>query len=344
MLVFATATARFRNRGFIKLSSKGDYLHHPYNTRSRRSNTPPPLKDTPTAAEAGEPEKKVPLTLYNSIKQAIAARKFWEAKKNDYSRLQLNFAEKFVNRIADCYKRKNLLSPNWKYDPAIASTHEPKDAFPSMLLQNGKPIVREDGSYRDSYICIISSKPEVDFVPLKDYERTSWEEFKELAERNFSSIQGDGWGKNFPLSTEHPFVNVIGDFAVNGFNVSFETYVEKGNHKRLTDPTVKNCKYNKMDDLYTFKMIIVCDEDGFRGIYEAVVICTEDDCQKTLGRLALIGIENGRRRHASRFKTSHAGVGLWLPDIERTGMCRRSPMYGLTYGCYDYHDPNDIVG
>nr|XP_043634318.1 uncharacterized protein LOC122605431 [Erigeron canadensis]XP_043634319.1 uncharacterized protein LOC122605431 [Erigeron canadensis] len=210
-----------------------------------------------------------------------------------------------------------------------------------MPRPNGKPTRSKYGLCDDSYICILSTEPQVDDVPLKECESRSWREFKELDEGNFSDIPGTGLTLNFPLSTKHPFVEVIGNFAVNGFNEAFEKYVERGNHSRLSSPTFRKCTYSKSGDFYEFQMTIWCDEDGFRGIYEAVVACTIDECEKSLWSLVLTGVKQGKVRRASKSKRSE-DVGLWLPDIQFTGMCRRQTFYGIIYGGYDYRDPNFI--
>nr|XP_043635212.1 uncharacterized protein LOC122606324 [Erigeron canadensis] len=119
-------------------------------------------------------------------------------------------------------------------------------------------------------------------------------------------------------------------------------FVERGNCNRLCLTRVSDCTYYLLAGEYCFTMTVVAAEDGFTGIYEAIVYCCCLDGKRTLKSLSLMDVVQGKKRPASNLKSPK---GVCLPTLNefQTGMFERGTINGIIYGLYNYVDPSEIV-
>nr|GEY09312.1 hypothetical protein [Tanacetum cinerariifolium] len=165
-----------------------------------------------------------------------------------------------------------------------------------------------------------------------------------------------------PVGLDHPFVSVIGDFVIAAFNEAREIHVKKGIHNNLHDLEFMECNYLKNSKGYYFYMTIEAIEEGNLAIYEAEVLCNNDDGSRTLSKFVLtdrtpVGLTDNIVVYIlSEYRHRNAGLSLqrslqtshdktmkddWSdpsPDFY-SGMVPRTN--GTTCMGYDYYNPFD---
>ncbi|GJZ04910.1 hypothetical protein Tco_0538185 [Tanacetum coccineum] len=129
-------------------------------------------------------------------------------------------------------------------------------------------------------------------VPLQDEDWTSWLEFTNHAKRasalrEVSKMLIEQEKKS--IGIDHPFVRVIGEFAVATFNKLCEMLVKKGDHNNIRDFEIMECQYLHMrvPRHYFIYMTIEAFEKGKLGVYEAKIVCNTDDGRRTLTKFVL---------------------------------------------------------
>lgn len=91
------------------------------------------------------------------------------------------------------------------------------------------------------------------------------------------------------IGVDHPFVRVIGEFAVVTFNKLSEMLVKKGAHNNIHDFEIMECQYLHMrvPKHYFIYMTIEAFENGKLGVYQAKIVCYTDDGRRTLTKFVL---------------------------------------------------------
>nr|GEW25150.1 hypothetical protein [Tanacetum cinerariifolium] len=120
----------------------------------------------------------------------------------------------------------------------------------------------------------------VNNIPLNEEEHKSWLEFKKIDEGKpvLDRINSEIANKaKTPIIVDHPFVPVIGDFAIGAFNELCEMHVKKGESNNLRHHEVMECTYLKHPRFYCFCMTIEAIEEGILGVYETIVACNPID-------------------------------------------------------------------
>ncbi|GKB70630.1 hypothetical protein Tco_0932042 [Tanacetum coccineum] len=77
-------------------------------------------------------------------------------------------------------------------------------------------------------------------------------------------------------------VDLLGKFAVDTFNKSYQMYVNRDEFNKVSGAEFMECKFYKLDKEYIFYMTIEAIEQGIPGVYTTKVECKTKDGARTL--------------------------------------------------------------
>ncbi|GKF17178.1 40S ribosomal protein S13, partial [Tanacetum coccineum] len=155
---------------------------------------------------------EIPEDLYQVISEAASLRMSLKTNKNDKdSKNMLCDKEETINLLAMYYKAFHVLPSSWEYNHETAlSLNLPKPPKPPKK----KKIKRIPGS-----------PPNIKRIPLNEEEHKVWMKFKTIDE----AIEANEC-VSFPMEKRlvavkdtDPLVDLIGEFAVDAFNKSYQT-------------------------------------------------------------------------------------------------------------------------
>ncbi|GKA78014.1 hypothetical protein Tco_0784551 [Tanacetum coccineum] len=134
------------------------------------------------------------------------------------------------------------------------------------------------GSYNRKDVLAESMYPpdsRIFLVPMNQALRECWLKFKKIA----LYLEDEG---ELLVDPHHPIVQIMSDFVVSAFNELCRMYYKKGEEKNIYGAHVTKFVFSTNDHGCTFFLTIEALEEHVVGVYQATVICTIPEGQRTL--------------------------------------------------------------
>ncbi|GKA10295.1 hypothetical protein Tco_0689728 [Tanacetum coccineum] len=176
------------------------------------------------------------------------------------------------------------------------------------------------GSYNRKDVLAGSMYPpdsRIFLVPMNQALRECWLKFKKIA----LYLEDEG---ELLVDPHHPIVQIMSDFAVSAFNELCRMYYKKGEEKNIYGAHVLKFVFSTNDHGCTFFLTIEALEEHVVGFYQATVICTIPEGQRTLiefTRLPLSPIALALCCHCARYQIQRVmdeliSVNIYLDAVK----------------------------
>ncbi|PWA93184.1 hypothetical protein CTI12_AA073490 [Artemisia annua] len=125
------------------------------------------------------------------------------------------------------------------------------------------------------------------WLKFQDSAKWRWKHLNVLRETGFLEVHLRENKRCFhcgevSIEVDHPFVPVVGDFAVAAFNELCRMYVKKDIEDNVYEAQVIKVTHSLNRYGYNFFITLEAMEENVAGVYEAIVLCHYDDGRQTL--------------------------------------------------------------